>query len=139
MTMTATASPTGHPGYTQTMPCMAESAETARRLVRTALAVWDLEQLVDDGTLVVTELVANAVQYTRCRLIRVSVSRPDENFVRIGVVDKSRVLPVRRVPDDNDVRGRGLTLVEALTTRWGSDRLPWGKRVWGELACKADQ
>lgn len=139
MTMTATASPTGHPGYTQTMPCVAESAETARRLVRTALAAWDLEHLVDDGALVVTELVANAFQHTQCRLIRVTVSRPGENFVRIGVVDKSRVLPVRRVQDDNDVRGRGLALVEALTSRWGSDRLPWGKHVWGEFTCKADQ
>ncbi|WP_246144550.1 ATP-binding protein [Actinacidiphila oryziradicis] len=95
--------------------------------MRTALAAWGLERLLDDGILIVTELVANAVQHTEGRRIRVSISSPSENYVRIGVVDKSRTMPVRRVADDNDVRGRGLALVDALTSRWGTDRVPWGK------------
>jgi anti-sigma regulatory factor (Ser/Thr protein kinase) len=133
MTVTATAHSTGHPGYTETMPCAAESAETARSLVRTALAAWSLEHLTDDGTLVVTELVANAATHTRCRLIRVTVTRLSQGLVRISVVDKSRSVPVHRTPDNGDVRGRGLVLVEALTFRWGTEIKNWGKSVWGEL------
>jgi hypothetical protein len=115
------------------MPCAAESAEAARGLVRTALAAWSLELLIENGSLIVTELVANAVIHTGCCSIRVLVARPAPDRVRIGVVDKSRVLPVRREPKDDDVRGRGLALVEALSLQWGTDLKRWGKCVWADL------
>jgi serine/threonine-protein kinase RsbW len=134
--MTVTASPTGHPAYTQTMPCSAESAATARNLVRTALAAWGLGHLAEDGALIVSELVTNSVRHTRCRYILVSVTRPPGGVVRIGVVDKCHTLPVLRAAGDHDVRGRGLAVVEAVSWRWGTDRLRWGKRVWGELRCE---
>lgn len=65
MAVTATPRSTGHPGYSETLPCAAESAETARGLVRTALSACGLEHLVDDGALIVTELVANAAEHSR--------------------------------------------------------------------------
>jgi anti-sigma regulatory factor (Ser/Thr protein kinase) len=115
------------------MPCSAESAEPARSLVRTALGAWGLGGLEEDGELVVTELVANAAQHTTGPSIRVSVSRTAPDLVRIDVVDRSTKLPVLRTADAYDTRGRGLALVAALSDRWGTDRLPWGKRVWCEL------
>jgi hypothetical protein len=36
----------------------------------------------------------------------------------------------------DDLRGRGLALVDALSDQWGTDRLQWGKRVWAELGGK---
>ncbi|MFF8787629.1 ATP-binding protein [Streptomyces sp. NPDC015125] len=132
MTMTASR-PTGHPGYSETLPRRPESVATARRLVRTALAAWDLEELADDGALVVSELVTNAVQHARSEVIRLAVSRPGPATVRIGVVDKSKAPPRHRPPGNEDDSGRGLVLVAGLTAAWGTDRLPWGKRVWGEL------
>src|SRR5689334_22983493 len=83
MSVSSVARPTGHPDYTQPLPCVAESAEPERKLVRTALCVWGMENLADDGVLVVTELVANAAQPTRGNLIRVSISRPAPGRVRI--------------------------------------------------------
>ncbi|WP_322974176.1 ATP-binding protein [Actinacidiphila epipremni] len=112
---------------------MAESAEPARQLVRTALRAWGMEPLEDDGALVVTELVANAARHTRGRLIRVSVTCPVPGQVRIGAVDRSKVRPRRGNSDDLSESGRGLALVELLTVRWGTDLLPFGKRVWGVL------
>jgi anti-sigma regulatory factor (Ser/Thr protein kinase) len=50
----------------------------------------------NDGALVVTELIANAVQHTESRLIRVAITRPVPSTVRIDVVDRSRVLPELR-------------------------------------------
>ncbi|AGP56419.1 ATP-binding protein [Streptomyces rapamycinicus] len=111
MIVTTTARPSGHPGCTETLPCTAQSAATARRLVRTALAVWGIEHYADAATLIVSELVANAVDHTDCRVIRVTVTRPEPDVVRIAVV-------------------------EECAWRWGADRLPWGKRVWGELRCE---
>ncbi|MFI0899390.1 ATP-binding protein [Streptomyces sp. NPDC020983] len=134
--MTVSESVTGardHPDYSRTLPCAAESAEDARYLVRTALRAWGLEQLADDGALVVTELVANAARHTRGRLIRVTISRPAHAQVRIDVVDRSKTRPERRHAGELAECGRGLNLVEALTARWGTDPLPFGKRVWGLL------
>jgi len=141
MTVT-TARPTGAPGYSETLPSRPQSVATARRLVRTALATWRLEELSEGATLVVSELVTNAVQHSSSRSIRVTVSRAGPASVRVGVVDKSKGRPVLGAPpsrswgskaDDDDESGRGLVLVEALAHSWGTDPLPWGKRVWAEL------
>jgi anti-sigma regulatory factor (Ser/Thr protein kinase) len=127
---------TGHPGYSETLPNLEESAEAARRLVRTALAVWHLDELTDTALLLVTELVANAVQHTRSRVIRVVIARPSEHLVRIGVVDKARTLPELAQPgEDLLTGGRGLLLVDALAVRWGTELHRWGKQVWAELVC----
>lgn len=137
MTVTATPHPTGRPGYSQTLPREPESAAVARRLVRTALIAWGLEEHIDDAMLVITELVSNAVHHGRLASIRVVVTRPAEHRVRLGVVDRSRALPVMRTDSDgNRLRGRGLVLVDALTERWGTDLHQWGKDVWAELKCE---
>ncbi|WP_433891605.1 ATP-binding protein [Streptomyces sp. CA-111067] len=134
MKTTATvASSTGYPAYRQTMPCTAPSAAGARRLVAAALATWRLEELTDPAVLVVSELVGNAVRHTRSHRVLVVVARPAAGLVRIEVVDRSRALPVLHTPDPDAERGRGLLTVDAVATRWGSQPLPFGKRVWCEL------
>ncbi|GAA3857567.1 ATP-binding protein [Streptomyces sedi] len=121
------------PSVSHTLPRAEESAAAARRLARAALTTWGLSELTDDIALIVTELVANAVQHTACHAIRLRVTRLGPRRVQVAVVDKSRCLPTLRVPGDEDGSGRGLRLVEAVTTRWGTDPLPWGKRVWADL------
>ena len=137
MIVSAQPRPIGHPGYSETFPALEESADAARKLVRTALAAWRLDDLTDSGVLLVTELVANAIKHTNTRHIRVVVSRPSERFVRIGVVDKARVMPEMVKPgDDLLTSGRGLLLIDALADRWGTDVYPWGKQVWAQLHCQ---
>lgn len=131
--LTTWARPTGHPGYSETLPREPESAATARRLVRTSLSVWELDELADDTALIVSELVANAVQHARWEFIRITIERPGAALVRVGVVDFSQVRPERRESDADDVNGRGLALVDELAEAWGTELLPWGKRVWAEL------
>ncbi|WP_376773503.1 ATP-binding protein [Streptomyces nymphaeiformis] len=133
-TATATSYPTGHPAYSQTLPREAGSAAAARQLVRTALTVWGLDSLTEDATLVITELVSNAVDHSRLPSIRVLVSRPSANCVRVGVVDRSRTIPILRTDSKGDrLRGRGLLLVDTLTDEWGTELYRWGKQVWAEL------
>ena len=119
--------------FTRSLPCAARSAAEARALVRAAFGAWGLEGVVDDGALLVSELVGNAAEHTRSRRIRVTVSRPHVDVVRISVVDRSGTMPVPRRAREEDQGGRGLAVVDALTTRWGVDSLAWGKRVWAEL------
>ncbi|MFW6725189.1 ATP-binding protein [Streptomyces sp. MAR4 CNY-716] len=130
---TTTTSPTRHPRYTRTLPRAAETAKAARGLICAALASWAIEELAEDAALVVSELVGNAVEHTTCHLIKVTVTRTGPETVRVAVVDKSRTTPARRAAGDEEVGGRGLLVVDALTTRWGTDPLSFGKRVWGEL------
>jgi anti-sigma regulatory factor (Ser/Thr protein kinase) len=95
--------------------------------------------LADDGALIVSELMSNAVRHARRGSLRVVVERPETACLRIGVVDFSKVPPVRRAPDPEDEGGRGLVLVAELAEDWGSEPLPWGKRVWAELRGKGDE
>lgn len=127
------ARPTGHPGYSETLPREPESAAAARRLTNAALSCWGLEELAEDAALIVTELVANAVQHTRGESIRVVVERTAVQTVRVAVADCSRARPVRRAAGDGDEYGRGLFLVAALAADWGTDERGRGKIVWAGL------
>ncbi|MCY0945654.1 ATP-binding protein [Streptomyces antarcticus] len=105
----------------------------ARRDITLCLHTWGLDHLVDDARLIVSELVTNAIRHTRTGRIGVSVTRhPDR--VRIVVTDTSRTTPAPPNPDPDAEAGRGLQLIDQLSTGWGSERLTTGKRVWAELA-----
>ncbi|EYT78180.1 serine/threonine protein phosphatase [Streptomyces sp. Tu 6176] len=130
---TARTRPTGRPGYSETLPGVPGSAATARKLVRGACAVRGLEELAEDGALIVSELVSNAVRHARRESIRVVVERTAQDTVRVAVADLSRARPVKREADDGDEGGRGLCLVAALAADWGTDVRRWGKVVWADL------
>ncbi|MER7145331.1 ATP-binding protein [Streptomyces xanthochromogenes] len=123
----------GAPRYAETWPREPASAHRARLLVSAALEVWGVQELVDAARLIVSELVANAVDHTPYRLIRVTVQRPALHLLRISVADASRAVPALRCPGESSEDGRGLVLVNGLSWRWGYDRMPWGKVVWAEL------
>ncbi|MFE4594556.1 ATP-binding protein [Streptomyces laurentii] len=126
--------PTGHPAYSQTLPREPQSAAVARKLVGTALAVWELDSLIDDAAVVITELVSNAVAHGRLASIRVIVARLSATRVRLSVVDRSTNAPMMRTDSNGDqLRGRGLVLVDALAAAWGTEPYRWGKQVWAEL------
>ncbi|MFG2322890.1 ATP-binding protein [Streptomyces sp. NPDC048568] len=118
---------------TETLPRRAESAATGRRIVRAALRGWELGDLVDTAELVVTELIANAVQHARYGVVRLTVRCTEDGGVHVAVTDRSHQVPVLRQPGPAAQTGRGLAIVDSLAARWGHDPLPWGKRVWAEL------
>ncbi|MFD5513755.1 ATP-binding protein [Streptomyces sp. NPDC127051] len=128
------AAPTGPQRYSDGYSPRDTAPSRARRDVTLCLRTWGLDALVDDAQLIVSELVANAVQHTDTRRIGVSVTRHPDH-VRIVVTDTSRTLPAPATlaPDDEAEAGRGLQLVDQLTTRWGSKRFRTGKQVWAEL------
>lgn len=134
MTMTATRPhATGAPGYSETWPCEPKSAQRARSLVRAALNTWGLEVLLDDGALIISELVGNTVRHSGCRVFRASVMLMSSERVRLAVSDKSTVLPQIQQAPQGSVTGRGLLVVDELADRWNTDIQPWGKIVWAEL------
>lgn len=110
-----------------------ESAELARSLVRGALESWGLLRMGEPARVVVTELVSNAVRHAQGDGLRVTVVRLSPERVRIGVVDRDRTRPQVKPMSLDAESGRGLVLVEAMSSVWGVDLLPGGKEVWADL------
>ncbi|MEV0111647.1 SpoIIE family protein phosphatase [Streptomyces sp. NPDC050844] len=102
----------------------------ARRLARSALERWGLEELTDSVELLVSEVVTNAVRYAS-RPVTLRLLRTD--VLRCEVGDDVPQLPRLRQARATDEGGRGLYLVNRLARRWGATRLSTGKVVWFEL------
>jgi len=113
------------------LPPRAASAARAREFATGQCRQWGMASLCDDIALVVTELVANAVRHAGTD-IEISVTHLSKG-VRLEVRDGS-TRPLRpRAALSSDEGGRGLLLVDALSTRYGVLGEPDGKRVWVEL------
>jgi two-component sensor histidine kinase len=95
---------------------------------------WGLAQLADDASVVLTELVTNSVQHASGEVVDVWL-RSDRHRLAIMVGDQSREMPVRADQlNTEDLFGRGLTIVGALSAHWGTYRVQTGKIVWAILA-----
>ncbi|HZB30447.1 MAG TPA: ATP-binding protein [Streptosporangiaceae bacterium] len=104
------------------------SVRVARDFVRRALCELGLPGCVDDGVLIVSELVTNAVRaapQTPC----VVVVGIGAGHAVIEVHDGSSALPQRRDPDFVGEHGRGLHVVEALCEGWDCVPSDDGKAV----------
>jgi DNA-binding NarL/FixJ family response regulator len=114
------------------LPRASTSARLARQFVASRVTEWHLDELLDDALLVTSELATNAVTHadSPCR-IRLSISSA---ALRIDVLDKGPGTPEPQPESRTAEHGRGLHLVDALTTAWGLEVLPGeGKLVWAEL------
>ena len=100
---------------------------------------WGLSPLADDLTTVVNELTTNAVQHalpcpgkphSRAWL---GLARTG-NTVVCAVTDPSPTPPVYHRPESLAEAGRGLLIVNALTSQWGYAPTPSnGKAVWARI------
>ncbi len=107
------------------------SVGLARRFVSDALCSWGMSALVDSARLVVSELVTNAVLHAQSDvLVQVLL---DGGKVRLEVSDESSDTPARRHYGTDATTGRGLGLVAAASTSWGTTVGEIGKTVWAEL------
>jgi CheY-like chemotaxis protein len=107
------------------------AARRARNWVRSALLEWGLDELVDDALLVVSELVGNAVTHA-ASTCQVSISRTPDS-VRIEVTDRGEGTPEPQPESATAEGGRGLVLIGAMSTAWGVEDVPDGKKVWAEI------
>ncbi|MFG2191420.1 ATP-binding protein [Streptomyces sp. NPDC048639] len=108
------------------------SARHVRRIVRTYLHLWEMEELRDAAELAVTELLANVVRHVPDRRCGVVVLRCPRG-VRVEVSDGSPEKPCVRDAAALDEGGRGLALLAAVVDDWGVDPAgDGGKTVWFE-------
>jgi DNA-binding NarL/FixJ family response regulator len=116
----------------------AQTPRAARRFVTQALSGWgdDEDDLTDTVTLLVSELVTNAVLHAGSD-VEVSV-RLTPTAARIEVTDASGESIAPRDATIEEDSGRGLALVGSLAQRWGVRPAPGGgKTVWFEVSRSA--
>lgn len=112
------------------------SVPLARRRLCETLAGWGLEGVVESASLVLSELLTNAVRHGRVpgREIETRFARLP-GVLRIEVHDASAKRPIMGLPGECAAGGWGLPMVDVLAAQWGvSDRCGSGKVVWAELA-----
>jgi len=120
--------------HSETFESAALSARIARDVLRDVCAEAQVPApMVETALLLVSEVVTNAVVHGDGRpVLDIDVGR---DVLRVTVTDDSPGLP--QVQRDNPILapgGRGLQLVDTLSTRWGTNRRqPTGKSVWFEL------
>ncbi|WP_316520518.1 ATP-binding protein [Kitasatospora brasiliensis] len=139
--------PLGKPrSSTTSLPATPKGAAICRRLARRQLTDWELDSTHTErfhgALLIVTELAANAITHGRVPGRGFDFHLSLTTFVRRGATlrieisdprcDRLPALPVKLRP--NSQSGRGLTLIDALSDRWGTiPRFPDSKTVWSEL------
>jgi anti-sigma regulatory factor (Ser/Thr protein kinase) len=101
----------------------------------------DTNRAVGEATLIVSELVTNAVQAHTCELrLVLSLEPSDPAVLTISVEDDAPGTPELSSGPLTRSRGRGLLLVDALAKRWGTQWSPPGlKSVWAELTIDAQR
>lgn len=114
-------------------PCAAPSVALARHHVQRELATVMEAERIDDVVLLTSEIVSNAVEYSCAgafeltvvvgtTFARIEVRNPGDNWGR-G--------PELRPRGEDEVGGRGLVLVEALSDSWGTSSVD--TTVWFEF------
>ena len=88
--------------------------------------------VVEDGPLLLSELVANAVTHGTGERVRVEF-HDREMVLRIAVTSVGSNRPVAGHVPVTAVSGRGLRIVSQLASRWGSEHRAGTVTVWFEL------
>jgi hypothetical protein len=113
----------------------AAAVPAARSAAVRTLAGWHLDPpTVQIAELVACELITNAVQASPPGDVIATRLTLTARHLLIEAWDGSDARPVPISPQADEEHGRGLALVEALSTRWGWFRArDRGKIVWAEM------
>ena len=118
-------------------PPVPASVAAARRFVAVSLASWGHGEQAQVAVLLASELVTNAIVHGAPHgpsdEIAVTVNSSD-GLARIEVRDGSRGTPKLGVRELDSESGRGLLLVDALSSQWGFAPSGRGKAVWFEIS-----
>jgi serine phosphatase RsbU (regulator of sigma subunit)/anti-sigma regulatory factor (Ser/Thr protein kinase) len=117
-----------------TLPSDLSAIGDARAFVTATLERWGLSRLCDTVSLLASELVTNALVHTDGPATL--ELRRDGGMVRLRVTDADTRPPQLREhaePDLESDGGRGMVLVQALSSVWGVEPSGPGKTVWADV------
>jgi serine/threonine-protein kinase RsbW len=105
-----------------------ESVTAARRFATSMLADLAAEML-ETVELMVSELASNCIRHTDAGF-ELAIFRTTGE-IRVEATDDAGGVPLKRSAEPTDPSGRGLQIVDMLSSAWGVERrVPAGKTVW---------
>jgi anti-sigma regulatory factor (Ser/Thr protein kinase) len=108
------------------------SAGAARRFAADLLAATAEPDTLETVQLMVSELATNCIRHTDSGFDLTIVR--DSGRIRVEATDRGAGEPRKRSPRPTDATGRGLQIVDMLSTDWGCHHSPGGgKTVWFTL------
>ena len=117
------------------LPTESTSPAVARRFVEQSGCREHGLDVLDDALLLISELVTNSVLHGGPPIV-LAVDC-DGTGLHVRVRDGGPTMPVPRVAGDTAESGRGMSLVDLLSSTWGvvpvADAHGPGKEVWFEL------
>jgi anti-sigma regulatory factor (Ser/Thr protein kinase) len=123
------------------LPGIPESVRMARPHIRATLTFHELGEYADDAEIITSELVTNALKHAcsdATETVGVTLARTwNPEAVTVVVSDSSPEGPAMREMSAGSDRGRGLQIVEALSTHWGWLPEDGGKAVFAVLEKEA--
>lgn len=112
------------------LPADLASVTRGRHFVRQKLSDWAVGELLDDAELCVSELLTNAVLHAGTPM-RLEIELDGDLTVRVRDDDRSTGVATPRASAAHEQEsGRGLHIIERVSTRWGVSMLPDGKMIW---------
>ncbi|WP_433796561.1 ATP-binding protein [Actinoplanes sp. CA-252034] len=124
----------GHTAHAlvESLPPLPGAPRHARDLVTEACVRWDLGHLTGPATLITSELVSNVLDHAHTTMTLHIALRPACLYLAVEDGSASPPAPVRH--PSTGPAGRGLHLVEAVSTTWGYSLGAGGKTVWATLS-----
>ncbi len=122
---------------TVTVIATADHVADARHFVGARLVNWGLERVSETAALLTSEVLSNAILHAGPHRSGAGLTvhlHSDSAMVRVEVVDWSTNVPVLGDTAVGGLSGRGLLLLDALASSWGSTPNRDGKSVWFEIA-----
>jgi len=117
---------------TKAFPSEPESAAAARHWMEAAAAEVEWDGSVEEAVLCVSELVTNSLRHAGAE-VRVTLYRRGA-ALWVLVKDAGPGSVVRKHALPTDVSGRGLEIVERVSSTWGVMAETDGKAVWFEMS-----
>jgi hypothetical protein len=110
------------------------AARRCREVITAACERWGQTELIGPACIVVTELVNNVVAHAGTSMVVLIATRGDA--LSVAVRDRSMVTPsyAGAPVSPTAAGGRGMLLIDAVASRWGSLPLADGKVVWALLS-----
>lgn len=116
----------------RSLPATPDAARAARHFAVRRLGPFVRGDELHDIEVIISELATNALTHAESPFT-VSLRGNPEEVVRIEVTDRDFCTPQLRPAALLASRGRGLSIVSTLATRWGVEPSLDGKTVWAEI------
>ncbi|WP_317447138.1 SpoIIE family protein phosphatase [Streptomyces collinus] len=113
------------------------AVKAARQFISDSLHTWGMDQMIDSFQLVTSEIVTNALIHADSDVDLRLREYPDHLRLEVRDTDPTPPVPasITLTDDTNEhaEHGRGLIIVDSLSSEWGNSPSGRGKTVWVDM------